>query len=360
VTEQDREAGDRLQGGDWLQLLQASVEAAAHGIVITDRWGRIVWVNPAFAEMTGYGRDEIVGRNPRILKSGEQDEAFYEELWSTILRGETWQGEIVNRRKDGSLYTEHQSVVPVRHESGEITHFIAIKEDISELKARQRRLEELSSRLSGLLETAAGIIFRVRLPDMGVTYISPNIEEVTGYPAVRWTEEPTFWMKAVPEEDLRRMIDTVESAVSSGAGQAAEEYRLNHADGSQRWYRAVVRFERDGSGRATAFVGTSIDVTERRELEDRLRHLALHDPLTDLANRTLLADRLKQAIARAESTPRGWPSSCWTCGASSRSIRRWDIRPVTGSWSKWRGDSRAPFGERTRSCGWGATSSSCC
>ncbi len=298
-------SGDRLEVGEWLQLLQASVEAAAHGIVIADRQGRIVWVNPAFAAMTGYDRDEVVGRNPRILKSGEQDEAFYEELWSTILRGETWRGEMVNRRKDGSLYTERQSVVPVRQAGGEITHFIAIKEDISELKARQRRLEELTARLSSLLETAAGIIFRVRLQDRRLTYVSPNVEEVTGYPAARWTDESTFWMEVVPEEDLRRMIDTVQSAVGSGAAQAAEEYRLNHADGSQGWYRAVVRFERDGSGRPTALVGTSIDVTERRELEDRLRHLALHDPLTDLANRTLLADRMQQAIARAKRHSEG-------------------------------------------------------
>ena len=295
----------RLEEQRWRYLLESSVEAAAHGVVITDRQGDIVWTNRAFTEMTGYGKEEVVGRNPRLLKSGEQEERFYEDLWSTVLRGETWRGEIVNRRKDGSLYTERQSIVPVRHGGDEITHFIAVKEDISEQKLRQESLEETANRLSVLLETAAGIIFRIRLSDLGITYVTPNVEEVTGYSAEHWMQEPTFWMQLVPAEDRERLVARIERAVESGETQVGEEYRLSHADGSQRWYRAVVRFEFDDSGQPTAFVGTSIDVTEQHELEEKLRYLALHDPLTDLANRTLLADRLDQAVARVERHSEG-------------------------------------------------------
>ncbi len=295
----------RREGERWRHLLESSVEAAAHGIVITDRQGDIVWTNPAFTEMTGYSKDEVLGRNPRVLKSGEQDEAFYDDLWSTILEGKTWHGEIVNRRKDGSRYTERQSVVPVRHGGGEISHFIAIKEDISGQKARREQLEETVRHLNGLLDTAAGLIFRVRLPDMELTYVTPNVGEVTGFPVERWTEEPAFWKTRIPEEDLQRIFGTIQGAIEARESRAEEEYRLRHADGSLRWYRSVARFELDEAGQPTAFVGTSIDVTERRELEERLRHLALHDPLTDLANRTLLADRLDQAMARVERHSEG-------------------------------------------------------
>lgn len=145
VTEQHRAA-------EWRHLLQTSVEAAGHGILITDREGEIVWANPAFTEMTGYSLGELEGETPRILQSGEQDEAFYEKLWETILAGETWEGEIVNRREDGTLYAERQSIVPVRHRSDEITHFIAMKEDITEEKRREAKLEHqaLHDPLTGL------------------------------------------------------------------------------------------------------------------------------------------------------------------------------------------------------------------
>ncbi|CBE70010.1 MAG: PAS domain S-box protein [Candidatus Methylomirabilis oxygeniifera] len=128
----------RKQAEGRLRLQAAALEAAANGIIITDRGGMILWVNSAFARLTGYTAEEAIGRNPRLLKSGQHDQAFYHNLWETILAGRVWQGEMVNRRKDGSLYTEDQTVTPVRDERGEITYFIAIKQDITE----RRRLED--------------------------------------------------------------------------------------------------------------------------------------------------------------------------------------------------------------------------
>src|SRR5207248_11094909 len=89
-----------------LQLRTACLEAPTSGVVITDRSGQIVWVNEAFSALTGYSADEVLGKNPRILKSGKQDAAFYQSLWKTILAGQVWRGEMVNRCKDGTLYTE--------------------------------------------------------------------------------------------------------------------------------------------------------------------------------------------------------------------------------------------------------------
>src|SRR5437870_13289809 len=90
--------------------LSAALEAAANGIVITDAEGTIEWVNPAFTAMTGYSLDEAVGRTPRILKSGQHDPAFYQDLWATVLDGRVWRHEIVNRRKDGTCYHEEQTI----------------------------------------------------------------------------------------------------------------------------------------------------------------------------------------------------------------------------------------------------------
>ena len=131
VTEQKRAEGA-------LRLQSAALNAAANGIVISDRQGTIVWVNPAFTTLTGHSADDAIGKNPReLVKSGVHDQAFYKRLWDTILAGNVWHGEMTNRRKDGSLYSEDLTITPVKDARGEITHFIAIKRDRTEQKRLQ-------------------------------------------------------------------------------------------------------------------------------------------------------------------------------------------------------------------------------
>lgn len=125
-----------------------ALRAAANAIVITDRDGAIAWANPAFTRLTGYEVDEVLGRNPRLLKSGVQDAAFYARIWQTITAGEVWEGQVVNRRKDGSLYTEEMTITPVRGDDGAISHFIAVKQDVTE----RQRAEEERRRLNSELE----------------------------------------------------------------------------------------------------------------------------------------------------------------------------------------------------------------
>mgnify|MGYP005843802961 CR=1 FL=1 len=134
---------EREQAGRVIRLQAAALEAAANAIVITDRNGTIQWVNPAWSALTGYTRAEAIGQNPRILKSVYQDQTFYERLWATILAGRVWRGELVNRRKDGTLYIEEQTITPLIDASGQVTHFIGIKQDISERKRQETELQQL-------------------------------------------------------------------------------------------------------------------------------------------------------------------------------------------------------------------------
>ncbi len=165
------EIAERRQGEQRLRLQSAALESAANAIIITDREGCIIWVNPAFATLTGYTLEEVLGRNPSLLKSGKHDETFYRNLWETILAGRVWHGEIINRRKDGSLYIEDQNITPVRDERGDITYFIAIKQDISErqrMEATRHALYQaslaiqetlgLQERLNQLLQTAQTVL----------------------------------------------------------------------------------------------------------------------------------------------------------------------------------------------------------
>jgi diguanylate cyclase (GGDEF)-like protein/PAS domain S-box-containing protein len=129
---------------DLLQLKAAALEAAANPILISRRDGTIVWVNAAFEHLSGYSRDEVLGKNTSLLKSGQHPSSFYEEMWQTVLSGEKWRGELLNRRKDGSLYPEEMTITPVINAAGDITHFIAIKMDIAERKRAEEQIRQLA------------------------------------------------------------------------------------------------------------------------------------------------------------------------------------------------------------------------
>jgi len=124
------------------KLLAFALNSAANGIVITDIEGNIEWINTAFSKLTGYSWQEVLGKNQRILKSNKHDNAFYKKIWDTITAGEIWYGELINKRKDGSLYTEEMTITPVKSKDGKIEHFIGIKKDITErIQAEEKLLQ---------------------------------------------------------------------------------------------------------------------------------------------------------------------------------------------------------------------------
>ncbi len=137
-------------------LLQSAVECAAEGIVITDKAGLIQYVNPAFEEMTGFVREEALGQNPRLLQGKKEGTAFYLDLWATLLRGETWYGQFVNKKKDGTLYTEGARISPVFNTAGETTNYIAVKSDITHSLELEDQLRQ-SQKIQAIGQLAGGI-----------------------------------------------------------------------------------------------------------------------------------------------------------------------------------------------------------
>ena len=139
---------ERYKAEETRRRLVTAIEQARESIVITDNRGVIEYVNPAFTDVTGYSRDEVIGLTPRILRSGEHDTDFYRTIWETITAGRVWQGRIVNRRKDGTLFTESATISPVRNTIGQITHFVAVKRDIThevELEAQLRQAQKMEA-----------------------------------------------------------------------------------------------------------------------------------------------------------------------------------------------------------------------
>jgi len=126
-----------------LRKFSRAIEQTANTIVITDTYGSIEFVNPAFTAKTGYSYVEAIGQNPRILKSGKHPLAFYEKLWATITAGHVWEGEMLNKRKNGEFYWEFATISPIKETGGKITHYVAIKEDITEQKQAAEKLQQV-------------------------------------------------------------------------------------------------------------------------------------------------------------------------------------------------------------------------
>jgi PAS domain S-box-containing protein len=163
-----------------LHLKSSALDAAANAILISDINGRVEWVNPAFTTLTGYSDTEAHGVTTRLLRSGEQDHAFYEQLWTTIKSGQVWQGTLVNRRKDGTLYDEEQTITPVRNAAGTITRFIAIKQDVSERRKHERALEEAHQALiEAYDETIVGWSHALDMRDKETHGHSERVTELT-------------------------------------------------------------------------------------------------------------------------------------------------------------------------------------
>ncbi len=184
-----------------LHKLSHAVEQSPSAVIITDLEGTIEYINPRFTEMTGYGREEVLGRNPRLLKSGKQDAEFYRELWETISSGREWRGEFCNRRKDGEHYWELASISAIRNPDGELTHYIAVKEEITQ---RKRAEEEL--RRSMEAAEAANRAKSVFLANMSHEIRTPMNGIIGMLDLVLVTE-----LTPVQREQLRMAKDSAES-----------------------------------------------------------------------------------------------------------------------------------------------------
>ena len=149
-----RDISDRKRAEAELNRLAAAVEQTAESILITDPEGNIEYVNPAFERITGYSREEVLGQNPRLLKSGKTDPAVYRDLWQKISQGEVWVGLLINRKKDGTLFTERATISAVLDDTGKIAQYIAAKQDTThemqlEDQLRQAQKMEAIGQLAG-------------------------------------------------------------------------------------------------------------------------------------------------------------------------------------------------------------------
>jgi len=247
-----------------LRWRSAALESTANGIVITDRNGRILWTNPAFTTLTGYSAEEAVDQNPRLLKSGNQDQATYEHLWQTILAGHTWHGEVINRRKNGTLYHEEMTITPVRDAEGEIANFIAVKQDVTWRNQAEEALRDSEAHFRSLIENATDLIAILEI-DGTYRYASPSYVHVLGYQPAELIGKPSFAL--IHPDDLPAAIEAFAQGMRDPKVVRSVVYRLRHKDGSWRHFETLGK---GLNGEATGAIINSRDVTERKRVEAAL------------------------------------------------------------------------------------------
>ncbi len=204
---------ERKQKDDELRKLSQALEQSPSSVVITNTNGDIEYTNPEFSVLTGYAFEEVQGENPRILKSGYHPPEYYRDMWNTILEGGQWKGEFLNRKKSGELYWEYASISPLKNGKGEITHLIAVKQDITERKRAEESLrineEKLRKRNEALERDLrlAQIIHRSMLP-REVKKIN-NVKVEYRYLPMESVGGDYFWIEALNRETLSVFIGDV-------------------------------------------------------------------------------------------------------------------------------------------------------
>lgn len=253
-----------------MRKLTRAVEQSPATIVITDKDGRIEYVNPRFVQLTGYTPEEVIGQNPRILKSGKQSEQFYKELWDTVLAGKQWYGDLCNKRKSGELYWEHASISPVKNAAGEMAHFIAVKEDVTERRQSAEKIRELSYMLQLVLDNMPAYVFwknrdckylgcnRAFAKDAGLD--SP--EKIFGL-----TDFDLAWRKTEAE----RYRNADQAVMESGVPKLNYEESQHTAEGRDIWLRTSKIPLRDSTGQVVGVLGTYEDITEHKRMEGVIR-----------------------------------------------------------------------------------------
>ena len=275
---------ERKKAEDKLRVGSAVIDNTAEGILVTDAEGVIVSVNAAFQSITGFSRNDALGKTPRILRSGEQDDSFYKNLWHAITTIGKWEGEIWNKRKGGEIYPQETTINAIYNEKEEIVQYAAIFSDITERKRAEEELRRSEYKIRTIFETSVNPI--ISITEQGtVQMFNPAAEKMFGYKASEVVGKNVTMLMPEPvrglhREGLQRYLTTGENKV---IGKYCEVEALR-ANGSLVPIHLSVSEVSDKEGKRE-FVGMLTDITERKRAEEALCNISSHDSLTGIFNR---------------------------------------------------------------------------
>ncbi|MEI8087827.1 MAG: PAS domain S-box protein, partial [Paludibacter sp.] len=261
---------ERKQAEIELTNLKAAVEQSSSTVVITNLTGKIQYVNKKFTTNTGYTFQEAMGANPRILKSDEMGPEKYKELWTTISSGNEWRGEFHNKRKDGSLFWEFASISPICDANGNITSYLAVKDDITERKLAEQRLQESELRFAVAIEGGNAGIWDWDMLKNEVIY-SIQWKKMLGYEDHEIENVFEGWKKLWHPDDTEAIEQSINDHLAGLTEKFEIIHRCKHKDGSWRWMITRGKMLKDINHVPYRWIGTNIDITELKQAESDLQ-----------------------------------------------------------------------------------------
>ena len=264
------------------EVLAAALAAISDAVMVTDPSGVIRWVNPAFTAMSGFAAEEAIGATPLLLYLGVQDRATYEGMWATILAGESWRGEFVNRHRSGQLYTVTQTVTPVVDPHGTVTHFVAVHTDVSV----QRRLEAERDFSARLVAVAGSAIIATDLEGR-ITLWNRAAEQMYGWLAEEVLGRNVLESNVNPEAAAH--AEQIMAQLRAGKSWTGE-FEVRHRDGTS--FPALVTNAPylDAVGDLAGIIGVSVDVSELRAAQTRAQLRASQQTAVAELSRRALTD----------------------------------------------------------------------
>ncbi len=294
---------DQLSDAEKLHWLEELLEHLTDSVVLADGDGRMLMVNAAWERMTGYTAAEALGRTPsELLASGVHDAAFWIDLRTELEAGRRWEGDIVARRKDGTLLSCRTTLIPSLASDGSLDRVVTVRRDFTETEARGEALRRSEERYALAAQGANDGLWDWDLTGRHL-YLSPRWHGQLGRRPASTLGRPTDWLDLVHPDDLAGLQQAIDDHLRGETDTLQWEYRTRAQDGTWRWMLARGVAVRGEDGRPTRMAGSQTDVTATKDAQRQLLHNALHDPLTGLANRALFMDRLTHAVKRLERAP---------------------------------------------------------
>ncbi|OQY04791.1 MAG: hypothetical protein B6I20_02470 [Bacteroidetes bacterium 4572_117] len=260
---------DRIKKEETIGKLSTAINQSPITIVITDTQGNIEFVNPKFTETSGYTLKEAIGKNPRMLKSGIQTDDVYKNLWGTVTKGGVWRGEFKNKRKDGTLYYENAAIGPVKNQKGEITHFIALKEDITEQKEMQQKLKLKSQQIENIFNNVKDVIYSLDVEKEGVLQIAPSCKDIFGYSQNEFYKNPGLLVDIIHPDDQKFAKLSKENFTNNDVLNL--KYRIIKPDKQIRWVNSKITPRFNSSGNLTRLDASVSDITASEVLQTSLK-----------------------------------------------------------------------------------------
>lgn len=262
-----RDISIRISAEEEIKRLSLAVQHSPAAIIITTQDGTIEYVNSKFTEISGYTFEEVKGRNPRILKSGTTDENIYADLWSTIKDGKNWRGEMQNKDKYGNLFWESVSISPLFDNKNRITHFIGIKEDITEKKKNVEKLKRANEFYLNLFEDSPTMIWRCQ-KDGKRDYFNKTWLKFRAFTQQEELDEG--WISGIHKDDRDVYLKNISEAFKNKE-PVRSLFRLKRHNDEFRWINEICKPYYDLEGYFAGMIGTCIDVTENKMAEEAMR-----------------------------------------------------------------------------------------